>query len=219
MKNKTKSLFDRSNLFKFESITIKDEEMVTGSLNPKKINLVTLGVFALLELMVLLTHSFVNEFTTLQFATLSVIALLLARQIALDFAFHIMLEIYTFPLIIASIFIPFYVFNQGSITQSLICGFSVFMFFLLFTVISSKIVGKLAGIGGADIIFAFAFGAFLLPEVIFIGIFLSSMLSLIITCFYKNKKEVPMGPGLLLAFWICLLYQTQILEIFNKFIG
>lgn len=213
-----KSKFDRSNLFKFESITIKDEEMVQGKLPGNKVHLATIISFVVLELMLLLTHFFVNEFTTAQFITLTVIAISLARQIAFDFAWHIMLEIYNFPLVIASIFIPYYIFNQGSITQSLVGGLSLFGFFLFFTLIMSKIMKKHAGIGGADIIFAFSMGAMLLPEVIFISIFLFSVLSLIVTFFYKSKQEVPMGPGLLASFWICLLLQEQMLNLFMKLV-
>lgn len=215
---KIKSKFDRSNLFRFESVTIRDDEMAKGALPGNKVNLVTLFSFAILELMLVLTQLFLHEFTTAQFVFLSVLGLSLARQIALDFAWHIMLEIYNFPAVILSIFVPFYLFDQGSISQSLTCGFGLFMFFLAFTLIASKIAGKPAGIGGADIIFAFAVGGFLLPQVIFISLFLSSVVSLVITSFYKNKTEVPMGPGLLIAFWICLLWQEQILEIFNKLI-
>tara|TARA_Y100001960_G_C14704505_1_gene843601 strand:+ start:564 stop:1220 length:657 start_codon:yes stop_codon:yes gene_type:complete len=218
MFKKVKSKFDRSNLFGFESVTVKDDEMVQGALPGNKLHLVTLLSFLALEGLLLVAHFFFNEFTLAQFAFLSLLALSLARQIALDFAWHIMLEIYNFPTVIASIFVPYYLFNQGSITQSLVCGFAMFMFFLLFTLVASRIAGKSAGIGGADIIFAFAIGGFLLPEVIFISIFLSSVLSLIITSFYENKSEVPMGPGLLVSFWICLLFQEQILDIFNKLI-
>lgn len=213
-----KSKFDRSNLFKFESITIKDDEMVHGKLPGNKVHLATFISFAILELMVFLTHFFVGEFTMAQLITLTVIAVTLARQIAFDFAWHIMLEIYNFPLVIASIFIPYYIFNQGSITQSLIGGVGLFGFFLFFTLLISKIMKKHAGIGGADIIFAFSMGAMLLPEVIFISIFLFSMLSLIITFFYDSKQEVPMGPGLLASFWICLLLQEQMLNLFMKLI-
>lgn len=218
MFKKVKSKFDRSNLFGFESITIKDEEMVQGILPGNKVHLTTLIAFVILQGMLILTHLFLNQFTTGQFIFLSFLALSLARQIALDFAWHIMLEIYNFPTVILAIFVPFYLFDQGSISQSLICGFSLFMFFLVFTLITTKLVGKPAGIGGADIIFSFAIGAFLLPEVIFISLFLSSMVSLIITSFYKNKTEVPMGPGLLISFWICLLYQEQISDLFNKLV-
>lgn len=218
MFKKIKSKFDRSNLFGFESITIKDDEMVQGALPGNKVHLVTILAFLGLESLLVIAHLFLNEFTLAQFAFLSLLALSLARQIAFDFAWHIMLEIYNFPTVIASVFVPFYLFNQGSITQSLVCGVVMFLFFLIFTLIASRIAGKSAGIGGADIIFAFAIGGFLLPEVIFICIFISSIISLIITSFYKNKYEVPMGPGLLISFWICLIFQQQILDLFIKFV-
>jgi len=218
-KSKKQQLKDRSNLFKFESVTIKDEEMDDGWLKPNKVHLVTIISFIIFELMLVLSHFAGTEYTTAQFISLSVVALILARQIALDFAYHILLEIYNIPLIIMSIFIPSLVFDQGTITQSVIAGFGMFGFFLVFTLIASWLKGQLAGIGGGDILFAFAIGGFLQGFLIFISMFLSSMLSLVLTFFYKDKQNVPMGPGLLISFWLCLLYNEQIIDLLNQYLG
>ncbi|HAG52949.1 MAG TPA: hypothetical protein DCL21_04090 [Alphaproteobacteria bacterium] len=219
MSKKKQQLKDRSNLFKFESITIRDEEMDDGWLKPNRVHLATLISFVIFELMLLLSHFYGADYSIVQFVSLSVVALILARQIALDFAYHILLEIYNVPLIIMSIFIPSLVFDQGSITQSIIAGFGLFGFFLVFTLIASWLKGQIAGIGGGDILFAFAIGGFLQGFLIFISMFLSSMLSLVLTFFYKDKKNVPMGPGLLVSFWLCLLYNEQIIDLLNKYLG
>ena len=211
--------FTRANLFKFESITIKDEEMDKGWLAEHKVHLATVLSFIVYELLLILSHYIGADYTLMQFASLSFVALILARQTALDFAYHILLEIYNLPLILMSIFVPALVFYEGSISTSLIAGFSVFGFFLAFTLIVSWIKGKVAGIGGGDILFAFAIGGFLQGFLIFISLFLSSMLSLVLTVFYKDKQNVPMGPGLLASFWLCLLFNEQILDILNKFLG
>lgn len=211
--------FTRSNIFKFESITIKDEEMDKGILPESKVHLATIISFGIFELMLVLSHYLGDGYTAVQFSFLTFISLVLSRQMALDFAYHILLEIYNIPLMLMALFIPALLFDQGTIYESFIAGLGLFGFFFAFSAIASYIKGQMAGIGGGDVLFAFAIGGFLQGFLIFISMFLSSMLSLFITCFYKDKSNVPFGPGLLLSFWICLLFGSQILDGINKLLG
>lgn len=213
------SEFTRANIFKFESITIKDEEMDKGLLPENRVHIATFISFLFYQGLIVLAHYLGADYNLMQFITLSIMALILARQTALDFAYHILLEIYNLPLIIAAIFVPAMIFDSGTISQSLIGAFALFGGFFAFTAIASWLKGQLAGIGGGDVLFAFAIGGFLQGFLIFVSMFLSSMLSLVITCFYKDKKNVPFGPGLLISFWICLLFGEQILTLLNKYLG
>lgn len=205
-------------LLKVERNTVLDEELDIGKLSGKNLNLATLISFLFYQC-ILVIAAYFNSFSVVEYLALTVVSLLLARQTALDFAYHVFLDIYNLPLAIISVILSVYVFGYNSLLVSLVCGMFVFLIFLSFTYICSKILKKPAGIGGGDIKFAFSIGAFLGGIYSYVAIVLSCVFNFILTFFYKDKTNIPMGPGLLLGFWICVLFYDFIATNLIKYLG
>lgn len=214
---KNKINFLRTNLFNFESKTLLDEELDHGILPENKLNIATVLFFVFLELL-MFSGAYLYSFSVLEIVFYSLFALFLARQIALDFAYHVFLDIYTFPMALAAVFMP-QLLGNGTILESLMYGISFFLILLLVTLICSFIKKSPAGFGGGDIKFAFVMGGFIPGFILLISIFISCVISLFLTFFYKDKTNIPFGPGLLLSFWLCLIFRDDILTLIFKYLG
>ncbi|MCP4355181.1 MAG: prepilin peptidase [Proteobacteria bacterium] len=217
-KKKVEKKIDRSNLFEFESRTLEDEELDNGALKPNRLNIATIGFFVLFEA-VLFVANYMQEYTLAQFGFLSVFALFLARQTAIDFAYHVLLDIYTFPMMLLSIIVPSMLLDHGTVQGSLAGAVGFFVGMLALSWICTKIMKKPAGFGGGDIKFVFVMGGFLSGFLINVSILLSCIISFILCLFYEDKKNIPFGPGLILSFWICLVFSEPILDLLYNLLG
>lgn len=208
----------RSNLFEFESKTLLDEELDNGILPENKLNKATVVIFMILELIVL-GGFFLHSYSMLQMLFLSSMALLVARQIALDFTYHVFLDIYTLPMAMGAMLAPALLFKNGNMLESIIYGLGFSLLLLSISLVCSWVKKQPAGIGGGDIKFAFVMGGFLPGMILTVCVFMSSVISLFVTTLYEDKTNVPFGPGLLLSFWICLIFKIEILTFLFKALG
>ena len=197
-------------LLKIERKTVSDEELDCGILKGQNLNKATLICFALYQSLMLFA-AYIYSFSLLEISLLTIISLYLARQTALDFAYHVMLDVYTFPLIIATGISIFFI-HSTDYSNYLSAGLGLGFAFFAFTQICCFVMKKPAGLGYADAKFIILAGFLLGWLLSYISIVLACIINFIITFFYKDKKNVPMGPGFLLGFWLCFLYGEFILS-------
>jgi prepilin signal peptidase PulO-like enzyme (type II secretory pathway) len=217
-KNTQKSKLYTKQFLTFERNGITDEELSLGKLKGENLNKATWCFFIFYELL-LIVAAYIYNFDFLKMLSLSIMALMMARQTALDFAYHVMLDSYNFIMALFSVILAVAVFDFHSFSTAITTGLSLGFVLFMFTVITSLILKRPAGLGFADAKFAVSIGAFLGSFLSYICILISTVLNFALTFTYKKGEEVPMGPGLLVAFWICLLFKQPILQTVWKFIG
>jgi len=134
---------------------------------------------------------------------------LLARLTALDATYHILADIYTLPLILIGLAIAPYMEGQTFLNALYGAG-AGFIFTTAFALLAMFLKGGTIGIGGGDIKLITAIGAWVglwhLPFVLSLAFFLSLAVSFTL----PKGKPIPMGPGLIAAFWLFFLYGESI---------
>ena len=134
---------------------------------------------------------------------------LLARLTALDATYHVLADIYTLPLIVIGLAVAPYMEGQTFLNALYGAG-AAFVFTTAFALLAMFLKGGNIGIGGGDIKLITAIGAWVglwhLPFVLSLAFFLSLAISFSL----PRGKPIPMGPGLIAAFWLFLLFGESI---------
>lgn len=131
---------------------------------------------------------------------------LLTRLAALDFQYHVLANVYVLPLGIVGLVVAM---MQGAALASSIGILGGLFIGLLANFLLRVLTGKTGGLGGGDIKFLGAAGAWLgiglLPVVLWLG--LAFILPTLIFR-SKGRAEIPFGPALIGAFWLTLLFKN-----------
>ena len=194
-------------MLKIERTTIAAEELNYGGLVPNKyLNLTTLVSLIILLAVILVKAPLELSATN---AILLASAVLSARLIAFDFCYFLLLNIYTLPLIILGLLFS-YLEPNLSLTSSLYgVGVALGINIALILISLAFTRGK-SGVGMGDLKFLLASGAFLGTEGLIISLMLATFISLPLS-FITKKGDLPLGPGLIIAFWLTFLFKNDIL--------
>lgn len=143
-----------------------------------------------------------------------VMAILLARLIAIDFRHFLLLDMYTLPLLISGILCPPLLLDVSWSETLLGSGIGLALpLALAFGVYKWK--GSTAGLGGGDIKLMAACGAWVGATFLPVFIMLACVISFVVSLFAFKDNHIPFGPGLCLSLWIILIFQEPLRQYFG----
>ena len=187
-------------LWPFERKAVAATELATGLIPPRFLNIATAALaFALVALFAVTTL----HLPVLHRVVLLPLAFLLARLIIVDLASMVLLNIYTAPIAVMGLILAPLTLAGGYLNAFLGGVWCGVLFFVLssFGYVLSK--GK-GGLGGGDFKLAIALGLWLgLTHAVWLPAL--AMLINLPLAFIFPKRELPFGPGLILAFLILLV--------------
>lgn len=175
-------------------------------------------MYLILELLcgILFLLSYIIFGISFEFFGLLIISSLLIIIWVSDFKYNIILDS---PLIISVIlYIILELIYKDIKTVILSICFGTTMFVILFLIkVLGDLIFKKESLGGGDIKLGFVMGLILTPRVSLIALIFASILALIYVFIagIKKEKEIPYGPFLLVAFYVCFIFKDIILEILN----
>lgn len=187
----------------FEKKFVPEQEYDKGSLYHTSLNKVTLWATAGLYSSLLALNLLTPALPLANNIILAVIAPVFARLIATDLKYQLLLNVYVFPLILIGLLYSF-ITPALSILDSVmgmtIAGGSLLLLNSLLSMINNK-----NNIGGGDIKFCFAAGAFigltLLPYFFWFSFFLALLMHPLLKA---ENKYISFGPALIFSLWILL---------------
>lgn len=193
-------------LYPFEARTLPS---VTPKFSPVFFKQLQCGIFvALLSVLLMAWSVGAMPLGALMLLCLCLLPLL-TRLIALDFQYHILANIYLIPLGVIGVGYACFL-GQPHALASAVGVLGGLLGGLLIHGVLGVLSGYKAGLGGGDIKFLAAAGAWLgiglLPVVLWLA--LGIMLPLVLwQQRQKHKQELPFGPALIGAFWLTLLFK------------
>lgn len=193
-----------SDMWPIEKRFIPQAEIDKGPFHQLPLNKLWLGLWLLF--ITSLTCAFNGAILSLEAMVLCAISPLLARLTALDLKHLILLDIYTLPLVLIGLIYSFWsshVTPVESFFGVMVAGFSL----LALNFISEK-MDKHSGIGGGDIKFCLAAGAFVgvlnLHYFFWLAFFFALLLWPVLRAY---NKHISFGPALILALWSFMLFK------------
>ncbi len=136
------------------------------------------------------------------------LAVVLARLATVDLAYNILPDVYTLPLVALGLGYSAFLAPGHGFLMGLVGAVAGFGIALAFAWTMAKVTGGNSGMGGGDIKFLAAVGAFsgapLLGLAMFIGCGLTFFISLF---FHPREMHFPFGPGLALGLWAALCFE------------
>ncbi|MBI1364085.1 MAG: hypothetical protein GC134_08875 [Proteobacteria bacterium] len=158
------------------------------------------------------------ELNIVSIVYITLLAALLARTMAIDLSHFLLLDIYTFPILLLGLLSPFTFTNHGDWYDpfaggalGLCFGFSV-----------SFVVAKLKGdtitehIGGGDIKMLAALGVWAGLGGFFPALTLAAFFGFGLAAFAQKDGNTPYGPALGLAIWLMALYPDGVQLLFLR---
>ncbi len=193
-------------LFPHEAATIPAPERATTHITPKTFTTLHLfTAFALLAALILALFS--SAITPTMFWLYLALMPVLTRLLCLDVQYHVLANIYILPLAIIGLITAGFT-SQTAFIASALGLFSGLLGGLFINATIRILTGKNAGMGGGDIKFLAAAGAWLgvglLPVVLWLA------LAVMLPLFFFKRAQMPFGPALILAFWLTLLYKNTV---------
>jgi len=184
----------------------------------KKIGISYLLVEVLTGILYLISYLYFGF--TYNFIISLVISSVLITIVISDFKYLYILDE---PLIIGSIlvFITYLFLESVSLAiEQLLSGVLLFLFMYGIKILGD-IIFKRESLGGGDIKLSFFIGLVLGYKVSFVCLVVGSLLALPMA-FYsvlkKRNREIPFGPFLIMATFICFLFQSNIIDFLDKLI-
>lgn len=187
------------NLLPHEAATIPKQERTAPHLSPK--NLTRLHIATAIFLAAMLVIAPTSPYIWLYITLIP----LLTRLLCLDVQYHILANIYILPLAIIGLIVAAFT-SQMALIASAIGLFTGLLGGLLINASIRILTGKNAGMGGGDIKFLAAAGAWLGAGLLPIILWLA--LAIMLPFFLFKKAQLPFGPALIIAFWLVLLYKN-----------
>lgn len=190
----------------FEKKFVPKGEIGKGPLYQSSIHKIWLIVCFILGISVLIPFYYTNVSLTPQVWLMCLLLPVLGRLIALDLKHLILPDVYTIPLCVTGFIYSFFGIHT-SITHAIL-GFMVAGGSLLVLCFLMDKYHKKSGIGGGDIKFAFAAGAFVGFFHLQYFFWLAFFFSLLFYPLLKAKnKYISFGPALAVSLWVILIWQ------------
>lgn len=191
----------------FEKRFVPSDEFAEGPLLHTSLRKITFWALGIFGVSITLAALFTSNIEWVHIITMIIIAPILARLTAFDLKYQLLLNVYVLPLIPLGVFYSLFSTNHtliSSLTGSITAGGSLLTLNSLLGIVNKK-----NNIGGGDIKFCFAAGAFtgieLLPYYFWVSFFLVLILYPLLQA--KNKY-ISFGPALIFSLWLILFIEN-----------